>query len=68
MAGKAKPVRLWQEIVLALAFKVLVLAVIWSVWFSAPEDASLDDQKVASQILSQQPQKEHNHDAVTGTR
>ena len=68
MAGKAKPVRLWQEIVLALALKVLVLAIIWAAWFSVPEDTSLDDQKVASQILSQQPQKEHGHDAVPGTR
>jgi hypothetical protein len=68
MADKAKSVRLWQEIVLALAFKVLVLTVIWAAWFSAPEDINLDDQKVASQILSQQPQKEHDHDAVTGTR
>ena len=68
MADKAKTVRLWQEIVLALAFKVLVLTVIWAVWFSAPQDISLDDQKVASQILSQQPQKEHDHGTVPGTR
>ena len=68
MAGKEKPVRLWQEIVLALAFKVLVLTIIWAAWFSVPEDTKLDDQKVASQILSQQPQKEHDHDAVPGTR
>lgn len=68
MAGKAKPVRLWKEIALTLALKALVLALIWAAWFSAPEDISLDDQKVASQILSQQPQKEHDHDAVPGTR
>ena len=68
MAGKAKPVRLWQEIVLALALKVLVLTIIWAAWFSVPEDISLDDQKVASQILSQQPQKEFDHDTVPGTR
>lgn len=68
MNDKVKTVRLWQEIVLTLAFKGLVLAIIWAVWFSAPEDISLDDQKVASQILSQQPQKEHDHDAVPRAR
>ena len=68
MADKAKTVRFWQEIVLTLAFKGLVLTIIWGVWFSAPEDASLDDQKVASKILSQQPLKEPDHDAVPRTR
>jgi hypothetical protein len=68
MTEKAKTVRLWQEIVLTLAFKALVLVIIWAAWFSAPEDKTLDDQKVASQILSQQPQKEHNHDAVPRAR
>lgn len=55
MTGKAKNVRLWQEITLALAIKGLVLAAIWSIWFSAPEDAGLNDQKVASRIISRQP-------------
>ncbi len=68
MAGKTRNIPLWQEITLALAIKVFVLSVIWSVWFSAPEDARLDDQSVASQILSQQIQKEHVHDAVGRTR
>jgi hypothetical protein len=68
MTDKAKRVRLWQEISLALAVKGLVLALIWSVWFSAPQDISLDDQAVASRILSQQPQKEHDHDAVPRAR
>ena len=68
MTDKAKTVRLWQEIVLALVFKVLVLTVIWAVWFSAPQDINLDDQAVASKILSQQPQEEHDHDAVRRTR
>jgi len=68
MTDKAKTVRLWQEIVLTLALKSLVLVIIWTVWFSAPEDASLDDQAVASKILSQQPQKEHDHDAVPRAR
>jgi len=68
MTDKAKTVRLWQEIVLALVFKALVLTVIWAVWFSAPQDINLDDQAVASKILSQQLQKEHDHDAVSRTR
>jgi hypothetical protein len=68
MTGKAKSFRLWKEITLALAIKGLVLAVIWSVWFSAPEEASLDDQKVASRIFSQQSLKEHDHDTFHGTR
>ena len=68
MTDKAKTVRLWQEILLALVFKALVLTVIWAVWFSAPQDINLDDQAVASKILSQQPQEEHDHDAVPGAR
>ena len=68
MTGKTKIVRFWKEITLALAVKGLVLAVIWSVWFSAPEDANLDDQKVASRIFSQQSLKEHDHDTVHRTR
>lgn len=68
MTDKAKPVRLWQEIVLTLAFKGLVLVIIWTVWFSAPQDINLDDQTVASNILSQQPQKELDHDPVRRTR
>jgi hypothetical protein len=68
MTDRAKSTRLWKEITLALAVKGLVLAVIWSVWFSAPEDASLDDQKVASRIFFQQSLKEHDHDAVPRAR
>jgi len=64
MPEKAKPVRLWQEITLALALKFFVLFVIWAVWFSGPEDATLNDQAVASKILSQQLDKDHDHDAV----
>jgi hypothetical protein len=64
MNDKVKTVRLWQEITLTLALKILVLFVIWAVWFSVPEEAILDDQAVASQILSQQSHKEHNNDAV----
>ncbi len=68
MSGKPKNVRLWQEITLALAIKAFVLAVIWSMWFSAPEDTSLDDQIVASRILTQQPMKERENDPVHRTR
>jgi hypothetical protein len=68
MTDKVKTVRFWQEIVLTLAFKALVLVIIWAVWFSAPQDINLDDQAVASKILSQQPQQEHNHDAVPRAR
>jgi hypothetical protein len=68
MPKKTKPFHLWQEITLTLALKVFVLFVIWAVWFSTPEENTLDDQKVASQILSQQSHKDHNHDALTRTR
>ena len=68
MTDKTKTIRLWQEVLLALALKGFVLAVIWSLWFSAPEDVGLDEHKVAAQILSQPTQKEHEHDAVPRTR
>jgi hypothetical protein len=68
MADNAKTVRLWQELALALAFKGFLLAILWALFFSAPEDVNLDDQKVASRVLSPQPEKEHNHDAVPRTR
>jgi hypothetical protein len=68
MAGITKNVRLWQEITLALALKGIVLAGIWAIWFSSPQDAALDDQAVASRILTQQPTKEHGNDPVHGTR
>jgi hypothetical protein len=68
MSEKTKPARLWQEITLTLALKLFVLFVIWAVWFSSPEEDRLDDQAIASKILSQQLHKEHVHDAVPGTR
>jgi hypothetical protein len=68
MTDKPKISRLWQEIVLTLAIKVIALTIIWATWFSSPEDVSLDDRKIASQILSQQTQKEHDNDAIPGTR
>ena len=68
MTDKTKNIRLWQEIALALSLKGAVLAVIWWVWFSSPEDRIIDAPKVASQILSQPPQKEHGHVTVSRTR
>jgi hypothetical protein len=68
MADKTKPIRFWQEITLILALKVFVLFVIWAVWFSTPEQDHIDDKTVASKILSQQLDKDHEHDAVRRTR
>jgi hypothetical protein len=68
MIGKPKAFRFWQEIAVTLAIKAIVLAIIWAAWFSSPENMGLDDRKVASQILSQQTQKVHNHDANPGAR
>ncbi|HUV98748.1 MAG TPA: hypothetical protein VMV88_01205 [Gallionella sp.] len=68
MPDKTKRAHLWQEITLTLAIKVIVLFAIWAVWFSSPEDAGIDAQKVASKIFSQQLQKEPANDAVHGTR
>ncbi len=68
MTRKSTPVRLWQEIALALALKVLLLTVIWAVFFSAPQDQTIDGRQAAAHILSQLSPKEHNHDADTGTR
>lgn len=68
MAGRSKALQLWQEIVLTLALKAFLLAIIWTAWFSAPEDTGLDDQAVASKILSQKPKQEHDHDSVARTR
>jgi len=68
MIGKPKSFKLWQEIALTLTLKGALLVVIWFVWFSSPADRTLNDQKVASQILSQQTQKENVHDTVPRTR
>jgi hypothetical protein len=68
MAGRSRHLQLWQEIALTLTLKVVLLAVIWFAWFSAPEDRTLDDQKIASQIFSSQIQKGPDHDAVSRTR
>jgi hypothetical protein len=68
MADKTKPIRFWQEITLILALKFFVLFIIWVVWFSAPEQDPLDEQTIASKILSQQFDKDHEHDALTRTR
>ncbi len=55
MTEKPKTIRFWQEITLALVLKVIVLTVIWLVWFSSPEDHSVDASKVTSHLFSQQP-------------
>ncbi len=68
MAYKSKPARLWQELVLTLALKILLLATIWAAFFSAPQDRSMDGQQAAAHILSLHPLKEQNHDADPGTR
>jgi hypothetical protein len=68
MAGKSTSLPLWQEIVLVLALKVALLAVIWATWFSVPESRALDERKIASQIFSSTTQKEPEHGAVPGTR
>lgn len=68
MPDKTKRAHLWKEITFTLVLKVIVLFVIWSVWFSSPEDADIDAQKVAAKIFSQQLQKEPANDAVPGTR
>ncbi|MCG6933588.1 MAG: hypothetical protein LJE57_08105 [Gallionella sp.] len=54
MPNKTKRAHLWKEISLTLVQKILVLFVIWAAWFSAPEEARLDDQAVASKLFSQQ--------------
>lgn len=58
--------RYWREIALTLAVKVFVLTLIWYVWFSNPQDKTLDDARVAAQMLSSQSQiiKEPDHGAV----
>lgn len=68
MTDKVKTVRLWQEIVLTLAFKALALVIIWAVWFSPNQDINLDDQAVASRIFQQQSQMRLDQDAVPRTR
>lgn len=65
---KSKPLQLWQEIILTLSFKAVLLFAIWAVWFSAPQEQVTDGQQVAAHIFSQQPQKEHDHDADTRAR
>ena len=54
--------RYWREIVLTLAVKLFVLAVIWYAWFSNPEDGRVDGDKVAAKFF--QSIKESDHGAV----
>ncbi len=55
--------RLWQEIVLALSFKTILLIVIWAVFFSDAQDRNIDGQQAAAHVFSQQSPKEKDHDA-----
>lgn len=68
MGRKPGSVQLWQEIIVTLAVKAILLAAIWAAWFLAPEDRSLDASKVAAQILSLQSSKESGHDPHSRTR
>ncbi len=68
MGRKPGSVRLWQEIIVTLAVKAILLAAIWAAWFSAPEDRSFDASKVAAQILSLQSSEESGHDTHSGAR
>lgn len=68
MACKNPRMRLWQELALTLVLKGVLLALIWAAWFSAPQSRSLDAPTVATQILSPQPDKEAEHDAIHRTR
>lgn len=68
MPDTTKRAHLWKEITFTLALKFIVLFVIWTVWFSSPEDTDINAQKVASKIFSQQLQEEPANVAVPGTR
>ncbi len=52
--------RLWQELALTLLLKGILLALIWAVWFSAPQSRSLDAPRVATQILAPHPEAAHD--------
>jgi hypothetical protein len=68
MSGKPKSTRLWKEITLALVLKVAVLGIIWAVWFSTPEDRTVDASRITSRFFSQQHQQEHEYDSIRRTR
>jgi hypothetical protein len=57
MTGKPKKFQLWQEIVLAVMLKVIVLTVIWFAWFAAPENQAVDATKLSSRLFSQSHQE-----------
>ena len=65
---KSGSLQLWQEITLTLVFKICLLAVIWMVWFSVPQDTRIDPQQVSAHFFSPQSQKEPEHDADAGAR
>lgn len=68
MTCKFRQMRLWQEIILTLSFKAVLLFFIWAVFFSSPQDQTIDGQRAAEHLFSQQSLKEQNHDAVTRAR
>lgn len=68
MAGKRKSLLLWQEIVLTLTLKIILLTIIWFAWFSASEDRALDDKKITAQFFSSSSRKEPDHDAINRAR
>lgn len=64
---------LWHEITLALVLKGVLLGAIWYTWFYAPDGRSpggqtVDESKMAAQLLSPDPHKEPEHGTVPGTR
>lgn len=68
MAEKTGSHPLWQEITLALVLKGMLLAVIWYAWFSTPDVQTVDENRMAAQLLSSAPYKEPAHGTVPGTR
>lgn len=68
MTGRPETPRLWKEITLTLAIKAVALFIIWYIWFSVPEDHTVDAMQVASHLFPQQSAKELNHDPVSRAR
>src|SRR5438045_3045056 len=60
--------RLARAIAWTLAAKAVALVVIWNVWFSAPETARLDRERVATAIYSSRPAAETESEAHAGPR
>lgn len=54
MRDRPRTFRLWQEITLALALKIVLLGLIWLAWFSTPGDHAIDASKMTSHLFPQQ--------------